>query len=91
MQFVWRGDEDTDGLPGGRPRASAAASSRLIECRAGAGAQLRLAGATDWLSGTPPRPGKDLRTAHRTKAAHRTPFPLFPFLSVMGRRVSVPS
>ena len=30
MQFVWRGDEDTDGLPGGRPRASAAASVKLM-------------------------------------------------------------
>jgi hypothetical protein len=48
MQFVWRSDEDRDGLPGGRPRASAAASSFLIECRAGTGAHLRLAGATDW-------------------------------------------
>ena len=33
----------------------------------------------------------DLRTAHRTKAAQRTPLPLFPLLSVMGCRVSVPS
>ena len=37
MQFVWRSDEDTDGLPGGRVRANAAASSCLIERRAGTG------------------------------------------------------
>lgn len=48
MHLAWRSDEGADGLPGGRVHANAAASSCLIERRAGTGVTLRLVGATDW-------------------------------------------